>query len=56
MLLTFVISLIKDFNINDLDLLEFEIYILNIKSKIFCMKCSFESALKKPRKAPCVLD
>ena len=39
-LLTSVISLIKDFNINDTDLLELCIYTLNIKSKIFCIKSS----------------
>ena len=31
--LKFAISLLKDFNINDSDLLKLEIYILNIKSK-----------------------
>ena len=39
-LLTFVISVIKDFNINDSDLLGFCIYTLNIKSNRFCIKSS----------------
>ena len=51
--LIFVISLIKDFHVNDSDLLELHIYLLNIKSQWFCNKSSFESTFRKPKKAAC---
>ena len=53
MFLIFVISLIKDFNINDADLLELSKYILNIKNKWFCNKSSFEFILRKPKTSTC---
>ena len=48
-----MISLIKDFNINDSDFLELPIYILKVKSKWFYIKSIFESTLRKPKKAAC---
>ena len=50
MFLTVVISVIKDFDINDSDGLEFYRY---VKRKWFCIKSSLESALRKPVKAAC---
>ena len=48
-----MISLIKDFNINDSDFLELPIYTLNVKGKWFYIKSIFESTLRKPKKAAC---
>ena len=48
-----MIFLVKDFNINDSNLLELQIDILNIKSKWFCLKCSLKLRLGKPKMAAC---
>ena len=53
MFLTYMISLIKNFIIDDSDLLELSIYILNIKSNWFCINNGLELALTKPKKAAC---
>ena len=53
MFLAVAISLIRDLNINEFDFLELSIYILNIKSKRFCIKGNFDSPLRKPTKVAC---